>query len=378
VELVRKIVKRDEQKLPGTVKNFVVTHTYIDFRDVILGEKVRAINKNQMDIKIKFDNRYYADWMLKCGEQNQEFYLQESVQKLIDYQWTTTRVIMTNLFLMYILLFLLPLTVTLFTEDESIHKAMLKITIPPALILLFIELIQMANQGFSYFYGWNLVDFSLLLVFSVLQYYGMMNQDHSKVYMPEMKMLLILLSFLKLLFFVRIFEEYGFLVQMIRLCVSDLIPFIMSYMIFLMVFTVCFVVLKMEIDPEVKEVQNLTYFQMMFLQTFRTAIGELGMPMYSHIIEKPDSFFKTFNISLIWICWFSQTFFMLIIMLNFLIAVITSTYERVMNYQKIISYMHKAELNVENFQLISFFYSLECYRFIVFSTSKQVGTLEDD
>lgn len=80
------------------------------------------------------------------------------------------------------------------------------------------------------------------------------------VYMPELKMLLILLAFLKLLFFVRIFEEYGFLVQMIRLCVLDLIPFIMSYMIFLMVFTVCFVVLKMEIDPEVAEVQNLSYF----------------------------------------------------------------------------------------------------------------------
>ena len=89
---------------------------------------------------------------------------------------------------------------------------------------------------------------------------GSINKDHSMVYMPELKMLLILLAFLKLLFFVRIFEEYGFLVQMIRLCVLDLIPFIMSYMIFLMVFTVCFVVLKMEIDPEVAEVQNLSYF----------------------------------------------------------------------------------------------------------------------
>jgi hypothetical protein len=65
-------------------------------------------------------------------------------------------------------------------------------------------------------------------------------------------------------------------------------------------------------------------------------------------------------------------------MLNFLIAVISSTYVRVLNYQKIISYMHKAELNVETFQLISFFVSLEEYRFIVFSTSKQAGTLEDD
>lgn len=91
-------------------------------------------------------------------------------------------------------------------------------------------------------------------MYTVLQYYGSINQDHSMIYMPETKMLLILLAFLKLLFFVRIFEEYGFLVQMIRLCVLDLIPFIMSYMIFLMVFTVCFVVLKMEIDPEVAEV----------------------------------------------------------------------------------------------------------------------------
>ena len=87
----------------------------------------------------------------------------------------------------------------------------------------------------------------------------------------------------------------------------------------------------------------------MLLQTFRTAIGELGMPMYGNILAKEESYFKDINIVLIWILWFAFTFFMLVIMLNFLIAVITSTYERVMNYQKIISYMHKAELNVETF-----------------------------
>ena len=114
--------------------------------------------------------------------------------------------------MMYVLLFLLPLAITLFTENENIHASMLKLAIPPAMIFSLIELIQLGNQGFSYFYGWNLVDFSLLVVFSVLQYYGSINKDHSMVYMPETKMLLILLAFLKLLFFVRIFEEYGFLV----------------------------------------------------------------------------------------------------------------------------------------------------------------------
>lgn len=39
--------------------------------------------------------------------------------------------------------------------------------------------------------------------------------------------------------------------------------------------------------------------------------------------------FRTINIALIWVCWFVQTFLMLIVMLNFLIAVITDNYGRV-------------------------------------------------
>ena len=119
----------------------------------------------------------------------------------------------------------------------------------------------------------------------------------------------------------------------------------------------------------------------MLLQTFRTAVGELGIPKYSKILQMEDSVFKSLNIALIWICLFMQTFFMLVIMMNFLIAVITSTYERVMNYQVIISYQHKAELNDEIFTLkrvFSFFFRMEEYKFIVFSSSKLAGTLEDD
>ena len=172
---------------------------------------------------------------------------------------------MGNLFMMYVVLFLIPICLMLFTEDERIHATMLRIAIPPALILGMIEMIQMWLQGFGYFMGWNLVDFALFTIFGVLQYYYSLGLDHVLVYIPEIKLLLILLAFMKLLFFVRIFEEYGFLVQMILLCVLDLIPFMISYMIFLIVFTVCFVVLEMKIDPEVEEAENLSHFQMMFL-----------------------------------------------------------------------------------------------------------------
>jgi hypothetical protein len=76
-------------------------------------------------------------------------------------------------------------------------------------------------------------------------------QENSIVYMAELKLMIVLMAFMKILFFVRIFESYGFLVMMIKFCIADLVPFIVCFMTFLYVFSICFVVLNMEIDPEV-------------------------------------------------------------------------------------------------------------------------------
>ena len=102
------------------------------------------------------------------------------------------------------------------------------------------------------------------------------------------------------------------------------------------------------------------------------------MPMYTKILEQDDSFFKGINVILIWITWLFQTFFMLVIMTNFLIAVITSTYERVISYQKIISFQHKADLNEECYQLMGVFSNLPEFRVIVLSTSKEATKLDDN
>ena len=57
-----------------------MSHTFVDFRDVIIGEKLRTIQRfTRKPVKLRFDNLYYADWMQKCGDTNIKFYLQESV-----------------------------------------------------------------------------------------------------------------------------------------------------------------------------------------------------------------------------------------------------------------------------------------------------------
>jgi hypothetical protein len=160
------------------------------------------------------------------------------------------------------------------------------------------------------------------------------------------------------------------------------------YLAFLLMFCICFGILQMELDDEVAAAIGLSYEQHVFLQVFRTAIGELAMPGYTKITtelkDDPDNFFAKLNISLLWVTWYCQTFFMIVIMLNFLIAVITSTYERVINLQNQIRYKHKADLNEEFFILmhylskLSSFAKLDEFKVIIFSNDKEDGLQGED
>ena len=81
---------------------------------------------------------------------------------------------------------------------------------------------------------------------------------------------------------------------------------------------------------------------------------------------------------MIWILWFFQTFWMIVVMLNFLIGVINSSYEKAMTFQEIIRYRHKAELNEECYIYKSFFYPLQEYKTIVFTTTKGIEHSQKD
>lgn len=75
---------------------------------------------------------------------------------------------------------------------------------------------------------------------------------------------------------------------------------------------------------------------------------------------------------MIWIMWIISTFFMFVIMTNFNIAQITSTYERVRGLEKKISFELKAEMNYETYMLLSTLNSrsLSPYRCIIFANTK--------
>lgn len=86
--------------------------------------------------------------------------------------------------------------------------------------------------------------------------------------------------------FIRMSDTMGFLVRMISTCVIELIPFLMCFILFLLFFSFCLIILQNEIDKEVHErAEDIGYVYETILQAFRTSIGELGIPRYTHLLD---------------------------------------------------------------------------------------------
>ena len=124
-----------------------------------------------------------------------------------------------------------------------------------------------------------------------------------------MKILLLVLTFLKMLHFVGVFEELGFFVAMLLQCISRLGDFAVSYVAFGLCFAVTYQVMGARGDEELASAVYLGDFGRLFLLVWRNGVGKLGMVIYPEVARSPAGFFKTLNIQLIWILYYTQVLF---------------------------------------------------------------------
>ncbi len=80
-EIIQKIIKRDnkqdKQRRNKKVDPIEVEHTYIDFKFLIIGEKLKHINNLAEFYELRYDDEFYATLMLEPAE-NFKFYQTES------------------------------------------------------------------------------------------------------------------------------------------------------------------------------------------------------------------------------------------------------------------------------------------------------------
>jgi hypothetical protein len=135
------------------------------------------------------------------------------------------------------------------TETHSARVALLSLSQFSHCILLLFEIFQLKHAGGLLEYleedQWNFVDmfhFLLFTSFYIQQIcYGFKDRaELLSIVDALMKLFVISLAFLKLLFFLRVFEEMGSLVQMLQTTVGSMIPFMIFLSISVLFFAFCF------------------------------------------------------------------------------------------------------------------------------------------
>jgi hypothetical protein len=132
---------------------------------MIMAEKIRNFSNDSEEVVLRFDDLYYATFLLKSGDANDNFYLQESVQKIIEFQFVQTKKIMKFIFHLYIWMYGIPISILLFTKEESIHQKCLNVALIPTLTLFCVEIIEMKYRGFKYFNAKKSIDLGQAFLF---------------------------------------------------------------------------------------------------------------------------------------------------------------------------------------------------------------------
>ena len=189
-------------------------------------------------------------------------------------------------------------------------------------------------------------------------------------------MILIVTSFMKTLHFVTVFEELGFFIKMLQVCIIDLIPFICSFVTLGAFFAILFAELDVEIDDEIIGGQDgLGYFGLLFLSVWRNGLSKIGYYKYEKLFKLSDNIhdelYRFITINLIWILYFIQIITQFIVSLNLMIGMITSTYSKTMKLKYMYIYRNKAELNEECFQILKYVKKLDQFRVLIFSYKMQ-------
>jgi hypothetical protein len=182
----------------------------------------------------------------------------------------------------------------------------------------------MSAEYLEYFQSfWNICDISLLLSFTLYVAFSFMPAFDETIVMKAIQCLVILFTVIKATYFLRIFDGFSFLVQMIGSVFVDLKYFLLFFVIFLSAFSFFLKILLSQSedyhDLQYPGIEPLAYFMM----SLRTAIGDNEM---AHYLQHKEAG----HLTLVWLVWLMIIVVCNIVFMNFIIAVVNESYENCM------------------------------------------------
>eukprot|EP00347_Sterkiella_histriomuscorum_P008450 403345053 len=272
-----------------------------------------------------------------------------TIQTIINFKWNsyTKTFFQTqfNIFLIFCLSFMIEILYSLILVDRRsdpitdernlIVQYSLKAVSFLILIYFFVYEIKQAIKQENYMKEiWNFFDYSLIIAYTLLT--GFEASYPYEDFIIILKLVIVFLTFLKINFFLRIYDGFSFLVSMMAAVFVDLKYFIGFFLIFILEFGLVFAILFDAISIE--EYQGIGIFAYIMM-AFRTSSGDFNVDSYK---DQSSSL-----VIISWVIWIIAVMLLNVMFMNFIIAVISESYEKVMQKLVAESYRVKVQMIVE-------------------------------
>ena len=179
------------------------------------------------------------------------------------------------------------------------------------------ELIDMKENFPTYIENiWNLNDMIVFLSYLAFFILSFVDEDMDST-LKALQLVITISSFIKLCFLIRIFTKLAFLVRMLVNVFYDLRYFLVFFLIVLGMFTVLIHIIVDETNESYDGIRSIAFFVL----ALRESIGDYDT---STLIEGSD--YKV----LVWVLWFLIIIIGNIVFMNFIIAVVSESYENCM------------------------------------------------
>lgn len=161
-----------------------------------------------------------------------------------------------------------------------------------------------------------------------------------------MSLAIIFFCCFKLMELLRVFKEFGMLIQLIQRVIVDSYQFFFFFFCWVALFSYLMIIAGSQVD--MKDYERVGAKLVYGLNTFRNAIGDIQPPVTTYWSEermKTDPGLSMAMILYSWGIWLMNSIFVFIVLLNFLIALISQSYDSVMANQDVWIYRQRIQIS---------------------------------
>jgi hypothetical protein len=97
---------------------------------------------------------------------------------------------------------------------------------------------------------------------------------------PLLNSILIVIAGVKILSYLRSYEKFGIMVQLIKVCIANMVYFLGFMILWIFIFSQINILIGADFTSDFDSQNELPYAIRVFVQTWKNSFGDSGSPLY--------------------------------------------------------------------------------------------------